>query len=260
MGHNTLGVIPGSRSWRKVVSLLEGAATAEDVIAQSAKAAEKDMLRASSDPVFVEAVRILLNIPLAARSDDFAGALRSAGLPVTGKPQLFDLLAAVTERLDQVARRARSRTDLGELAARSMSSTLSELIGGAAPGLFGITPEDVQAIARRLSWSKGVAELSRQFFGILVGQTLSYWLDRTLADQVGAGRRFATAVERHAFDTELDHYTAEASRIIKEFSGGWYGKTLHAQGGFGTLEAAQFGAVCLKKITQELRRRGERDA
>lgn len=260
MGHNTLGVIPGSRSWRRVASLLEGAATTADVIAQSAKAAENDMLRASNDPVFVEAVRLLLNIPLAARSDDFAGALRSAGLTASGKPELFDLLAAAVERLDQVARDARCRTDLGELAARSMTSTLSELIGGAAPGLFGTTPEDVQAIARRLSWSKGVAELSRQFFGTLVGQTLSYWLDRTLADHVGDGRRFPTAAERHAFETELDHYTAEASRIIKEFSGGWYGKTLHARGSFGTSEAAQFGAVCLKKITQELRRRGERNA
>ena len=36
------------------------------------------------------------------------------------------------------------------------------------------------------------------------------------------------------FDGELAYFAAEATRIIKEFSGGWYGKTLHSEGGFGT--------------------------
>ena len=39
MGHNTLGVIPGTKSWRVVVDLLDSTAATEDVIAASAKAA-----------------------------------------------------------------------------------------------------------------------------------------------------------------------------------------------------------------------------
>ena len=260
MGHNTLGVIPGTKSWRVVVDLLDSAAATEDVIAASAKAAEKDLLRAADDPVFVEAVRLLLSIPNAARSEDFGQSLRSIGLQIPDRPDLLDMVGAVSQRLDDIARHSPTRTDLGELAARALASALTDVIGSAVPALFGATPEDVQATTRKFSWTKGIAELSRNFFGTLVGQALSYWLDRALAGHVGDGRRFANGAQRHAFDAELDAYTAETSRIIKEFSGGWYGKTLHTRGEFGSREAAEFGAVCLKKTVQELRRRREKDA
>ncbi|WP_417208433.1 hypothetical protein [Antarctobacter sp.] len=43
----------------------------------------------------------------------------------------------------------------------------------------------------------------------------------------------------------------ETTRIIREFSGGWYGKTLHREGGFNSVEAARFGHVALKKIVDD---------
>lgn len=253
MGHNTVGAIPRTTSWKKVIGSLNGLAAVPEVVSATAKAAEGDLLRASDDPVFIEAVRLLLNIPLAARSDDFGLALRNADLSVPDRPELMDLVIAVTERLDAMARESPRRTDLGELAARALARTLSSSIGDELPGLFAATPGDVQAIARNLSWSKGISELTRQFFGALVSECLSYWLDRTLATHTGEGLRFQSAAERGRFDIERDHFTSEATRIIKEFSGGWYGKTLRREGRFRTQEAAQFGAVSLKKIVAELR-------
>jgi len=47
--------------------------------------------------------------------------------------------------------------------------------------------------------------------------------------------------------------TEPAAAHIKEFSSGWYGKTLHTEGGFGTKDAVTFGAVALKKTVSELR-------
>jgi hypothetical protein len=260
MGHNTLGVLPRSRRWQDVVALLDSDAADGEVVAASARAAENDMLRAADDPVFVEAVRLLLNIPLAARSENFGQALRDAGLSIDDRPELLDLVAATAERLDTVRRNTRTRSDLGEIAARALTRTLSASIGDALPALFGATPEDVQAIARKMSWSKGISGFTRDFFGYLVSGTLSYWLDRTLALQVGDGRRFRTAAARTAFDIELDHYSTEATRIIKEFSSGWYGKTLHREGGFLARDAARFGAVALKKTVAELRARSTSDA
>ncbi len=253
MGHNTLGVLPKTRYWQDVVRLLDSEAADGEVVAASARAAERDMLAAASDPVFVEAVRLLLNIPVAARSEDFGQALRDTGLDVGDRPQLLELLTAVTERLDVVRRDTRGRSDFGEIAARALTRTLSAAIGDALPALFGATPEDVQAVARKISWAKGISGFSREFFGTLVSGTLSYWLDRTLAVQTGEYRRFPTAAARHAFDRELDRYSAEATRIIKEFSSGWYGKTLHREGGFGSKDAATFGAVALKKTVTQLR-------
>ncbi|MAQ83680.1 MAG: hypothetical protein CMH12_10655 [Maritimibacter sp.] len=260
MGHNTLSRIPGHKYWRDVAGLLATSVSNQEVISASAKAAERDMLRAANDPVFVEAVRLMLAIPAAARSDDFADALRKLDLNVTANPELMELIVATTQRLDQVARAVRMRTDFGEIAARALVSTLSTAIGDALPGLFEASPADVQAVARRLSWSAGISDLSRRFYGALVGETLSYWLDRTLDTHVGPEGRFANAADRSSFDLELDQFTFEATRIIKEFSGGWYGKTLHTKGSISSPDAAIFGAVALKKIVEELRLKQARHA
>lgn len=260
MGHNRLSRIPGSKYWREVVALLAGAVPTQDIVSASAKAAEHDMFRASDDPVFVEAIRLLLALPLAARADDFSGALRSQGLVVPGEPELVDLIVAVTQRLDDVARSAGRRSDFGELAGRALTRTLSTTIGGALPGLFDETSTDMQAALRKHSWSKGISKMTRGFFGNLVSETLSYWLDRTLDENIGPNQRFSDFGDRSTFDVELSQFATEATRIIEEFSGGWYSKTLNRRGGFGETEAAAFGAVALKKIVEELRRKQERHA
>ena len=260
MGHIHLGVLPRSKKWRDVVDLLTDGAAQTSVIAASARAAEGDLLNAAKDPVFIEAVRLLLLIPLAARSRDFGDALRLDGLQIKGDVSLFSLVNATMARLDEVRRAESERNDLGELAARALARTLGVCIGGELPGLFGVTPEDVQATARKLSFSSGIAFLCRSFFGDLVGTTLSYWLDRVLSVHVGAGQRFETVAARGAFDVSLRQYSSEATRIIQEFSGGWYGKALHEKGTIGSQDAKIFGAVALKKICAELQTRWDRDA
>ncbi|SDG08378.1 hypothetical protein [Sulfitobacter delicatus] len=252
MGHTTLGVLPKTRRWIEVATLLSGPADTQTVMAASAFAAERDLLQASNDPVFIEAVRLLLAIPAAARRSDFGDALRSLDLDIHQQPELLDLLAAVSTRLEHVRSRSRSGNDLGELAARAMTSVLSTTIADALPGLFTATPEDVRLAARNLSWNKPVAAYSRQFFASLVADTLSYWLDRHLDTEIGHDKRFDGVGARQAFDREVREFAWESSRIIKEFSGGWYGKTLHRDGGFSPEAAASFGYVALKKIVSDL--------
>lgn len=260
MGHIHLGVLPRTRSWNDVVDALSSGAADEVVVAASARAAEKDLLAATDSAVFVEAVRLLLAIPHAARADDFGHALRVLDLGVGDSPELLALTMAVDQRLEAVRRVAGGTNDLGEFAARALVTTLSEMVGDQLPGLFEATPGDVQAATRKLSWSRGISELSRTFYTRLVAQSLSYWLDRTLAQHVGPEGRFANAASRSAFDVALSQHAQEATRIIQEFSGGWYGKTLHDKGGISSRDAATFGAVALKKIVEELRvRRGSHD-
>lgn len=259
MGHIHLGVLPRSRQWREVVELLGSEADDADVFAATAIAAEKDLAAAADDPVFVEAVRLLLMIPFAARAPDFGQALRDFDLQIGSAPDLFELSAAAGARLDELARIAKHRSDFGELAGRALIGTLNDQIGRALPGLFEATDQDVQIEARRLSRPAGIANLTRAFFGRLLSDSLSYWLDRTLATQTGPGRRLPDASARSAFDAALQQYSQEATRIIQEFAPGWYGKRLHEDGQIGHRQAAAFAAVAMKKITEELRRKRDAD-
>ena len=258
MGHIHLGVLPQTRKWRDVVALLEVGADAA-VFAASAVAAERDLAEAARDAVFVESVRLLLMIPHAARSEAFAERLRDLGLVVGSAPEVLDISAAAGAQLDAVARDTGRRSDFGELAGRALVATLSTEIGDRLPGLFDATPGDVQAAARSLSHPRGIVDLTRAYFGRLLSDCLSSWLDRTLSTEIGAGKRFARAADRSGFDLALAQYTREATRIIREFAPGWYGKRLHEEGTITTERAAAFGAVCLKKISEELRRKRDAD-
>ena len=259
MGHIHLGVLPSSVKWREVVGLLVELAPSDDVIAAAAIAAETDLRNAADDHVFVEAVRLLAIVPQAAADADFGAALRDQGVVTSRDPDLLELVTALGARLDRVADAGR-RTDFGELSRRALLSTVTLEIGGALPGLFDATPDDLRAVARRLGHPRAFAGFARAFFTTLLSQTLSSWLDRTLSAHVGPGQRFAHVGERRAFDDALAQYCVEATRIIREFSAGWYGKTLQRGGPLGTRDATIFGAVALKKITEELRRKQGVDA
>lgn len=260
MGHIHLGVLPKSKAWREVVGLLRAGAPAREVIQASAVAAERDLRKAADNLDFVEIVRLLAMIPQAAKGEGFGQALRDLGIPARDDPELIHILSATGDRLDRFARQHGHRNDFGEMARRAFLSSLSAEIGSALPGLFEATPADVKAATRALSTSKGFSRLARGFFTDLLSNTLGYWLDRTLSAQVGEGGCFADLQGRSAFDAALRQYSHEATRIISEFAGGWYGMTIHRDKVVGTAQATVFGAVAFKKITEELQRKRGPDA
>lgn len=186
-------VLPNSKKWRDVVDLLTGGATDADIVAASAAAAENDLLAAAHDPVFVEAVRLLATVPAAARSEDFGQALRDADIPIKRMPDLLSLIGAVGQRLDEVARQRARPSDIGELSRRALLSTLSMHVGDQLPGLFDVTPGDVQRAAAVLGNSRAFASCTRSFFDRLLSESLRSWLDESsVAGQMKAERRNAT--------------------------------------------------------------------
>lgn len=251
MGHNLLPTLPVSAKWTEVVDLLAAGASTEDVATASVAAAERQLRDAPRDPVYAEAVRLRLQIPTAALQPGFGRALRDLGLPVGDAPELTDILFAAGDRLDRVARENRGG-DFGELARRALIAALSSRIGAELPGLFEATPADVEMATRRFASPREFAGLARSFYSRLVTETLSSFLDRTLATQVGPSARFAHAGERSAFDDALARHCFETTRIIHEFLSGWHAKhMIHGDGG-SPREVAEFGHVALKKILAEL--------
>jgi hypothetical protein len=255
VGHIHLGTLPRTRNWQDVVALLTGGGSNDAVVAATAFAAEREFEAAARDPVYVEAVRLLFVVPTAAREQNFAAALTRYGIQVRPGSGLLDILVAISARVDVVARDGRGRTDLGELAGRALAGTLSVMIGDRLPGLFDADADDVRNAARALARPDGISTLVRAFYGRLVSDSLSYWLDRRIATFVGEGARFATAADRTAFDAALIQYASETTRIIKEFASGWYAKHIIPDGRIDSTSAAVFGAVALKKIVSELSER-----
>ena len=255
MGHTHLVRLPATRKWRDVVGLLDRSAPPEEVLTATAVAVERDLANASDDPVFVEAIRLLCQIPKAAQANNFAASMRHEGLDAGSDPSLLDIAIAATLRLDAVRRESRSANDFSELSARALVSTLSDVFSSALPGLLEPSTESIKIEVRKFANPDGFERLSRVFFGKLLDGSLRYWLDRTMPAPSGEEQRFGTISDQAKFDAAISQYVAEATRIIKEFSRGWYAKNTVSEGSVPNERAAAFGYVAFKKIGEELRRK-----
>jgi hypothetical protein len=260
MGHIRLGRLPRTQKWEEVVGLVELGADTQRIAAASADAAEHGLERASDDQAFAYAFWLLTQIPQAARQPNFADRLWELGVNVSSHPTLLEIVTAFAGAVDNHVRDTGRRSDLGEMAQHAAAETLTSLAGAELPSLFGPTASDVQQAFAKLGTSDRFSVLARDFFSRLTSRSLGYFLSRELSKHVGPNRRFATIVEHSDFNSALDQHCREASRIIKEFSGGWYGKTLFQDGGISKEAASKFAHVAFKKLRAELRRRSTRDA
>jgi hypothetical protein len=128
------------------------------------------------------------------------------------------------------------------------------MTGADLRGFFDPTPEEVRLAIAKLAAPERVARLAREFFARLTRHHLDYYLSRTLADQVGPGRRLPTIADQSAFSSALDQHCREASRIVENFAGGWFSKAIY-EGGITPAKARNFAFVALGKISAELKHR-----
>jgi hypothetical protein len=260
MGHIRLGTLPKTQKWNQVVNLITGGADVERIAAASADAAEHGLERASQDEGLAHAFWLLTQIPQAARQSNFSERLWGLGLTVSSKPTLLEIVAAFMRAVDGHVREIGQRSDLGEMAQHAASETLASLAGRALPSLFEPTASDVQRALAKLGTSDQFSIVARDFFSRLTSRSLGYFLSRELSKHVGQGKRFAAVNDHSAFNVALDLHCLEASRIIKEFSGGWHGRTLQQERQITKDEARKFAHIAFKKLRAELRKRREANA
>lgn len=252
MGHVRLGTLPRTRQWSRVLDLVGGGAGAPRVAAATMEASLGGLADAATDPGLVHAVWLLTQVPLAARGDDFTGRLRTLGLDVGKSPTVLEVVGAFSAAVDAHVARKRNRTDVGEMAQMAAAEALTAFATPANASLFDLTPKAEQAI-RGLSTVKEFSALSREFFARFTRKYLTYFLSRELSNYVSGDGRFTNLQQHAAFNADLDVFCRQASRIVEEFSGGWYSKT-EFKGGITQANASRFVHIAVKKLSAELSR------
>ncbi len=253
MGHIRLGRLPKTRKWNEIVDLIHYGAGAGQIANAVLRAAEKNLRFAGRDQGVVEGVWLLMQLPLAARSDDFAGALRELGLDVGDAPGLFEIIAAVGERIDASMPATRGRTDVGEIAQMAVAETLSEFVGSRVDNLFGVGPEDVRHHFGTLATIKNFGLFAKDFYARFAEKTLDYLLSKTLPDHVGEGRRFATLADQGAFSDALHTHCREVAKIVQAYSGEFLSKhRFELDGSIDRKTASDYASYGFKKMVDGL--------
>ncbi len=253
MGHLRLGRLPRTQQWKEVIALLSVESDASQVAETTLRAAESGFNKLADDAGFRYVVWLLTQLPIAAREDDFAAALRRRGLRVSERPDLLDIVGALTEAVDKRLRDSRARTDLSDIAQRAAGHTLQQVLGRES-SLFGESSETVQFRLARFATATQFGHVARVFFAHLSARFLDYHLSRELSNHVGRGQRFATSRDLERFRKALARHCWEAARIVESFSGGWLSKTRFQQGQVSADGSARFAAYALTKLRNEFAR------
>jgi len=258
VGHIRLGQLPRTRKWQDVVGLITAGADAGQLARATLTAAEECLEIASKDQGLIETVWLLTQLPLAARTDDFAGALRETGLDVPDDPTLLDITGAFSEAVDRKVANG-SRSDLGEMAEMAALEAVSNAIRLRTDSIFGSTPDDVRAAFSGLATERQFSKLARDFFGRMSNRCLGYFLSTELPNHIGEGKRFATLAQKTGFSKALETHCEEASLIVETFSGGWFKKTNWLKGGISRKAAAGYIHVAMSKLLAEFQQGAQED-
>ena len=255
MGHIRLGTLPRSKKWREVVDLIATDASVEKIAEAAADASDKDLLRASGDPRFQFVSDLLVRLPLLARAPGFEVALADLGIDGSELASVTGLLAGLDRAIDRNTFELRGSSDAGELAKAALLESLSVQLHDRLPSLFEPTRQEIRKALASFTSGDAFARLARDFFARLTYRSLDYYLSRELANHTGEDRRFSTDAQRVAFQQALAQHTFEVSRIVEEYAGGWYGKTVWQKQALDRDAIDKFTAYAFKKMRSEFGRR-----
>ncbi|MGB5558199.1 MAG: hypothetical protein WBN04_09335 [Paracoccaceae bacterium] len=221
----------------------------------AAIASEADLRRASEDPNFQFVTQLLVKLPLLARAPDFETAMAELGIGSSALASLPGLLAGLNGAISRQAFDHGRSSDAGEMAREALLESLSAQMRDRLPSLLDPTSQEVRNVLASFSSGQNFAHLARDFFARLSYRSLEYYLSRELANHTGTGKRFADDADRTAFARALSQYTFETSRIVLEYAGGWYGKTVWKEQTLSQDKINDFSRYAFKKMRSEFGRR-----
>lgn len=161
MGHQRLGTLPAHRLLPEIVRyLVTGGTPTEDLVDQVTDVSRDALKLAVNDPVFIEALWLLVRVPQAVASENFQAALAELGVTGVTLPSLSDVLVSYDRALEKVQRQPHvGATDLGEIARRAGLAALGVEVRGALPTLWAPTAADMQLSVAVLQGTEQFAAL-----------------------------------------------------------------------------------------------------
>lgn len=257
MGHSRLGWLPQTYRWQELVALLADGASVDAIADATLDAAHAGLEQAMRDPGLRHVFLLLTQVVLASREDNFAIELASLGVPVKGAPSAFELVGAFTDAIDNHMAQTGGRSDFGEMAQMAAAESLTELVAARSLTLFDSGTLDVHEAVESLSTQHGFSTLAHVFFAKFTKRLLNYHLSRELSAHVGPGLRFRDVHDHGRFLERLDHTCEQVAMIVRDFAGEWYSKSNY-QGGVNATKVRLFIHTSMRKLRDELKRRGGR--
>ncbi len=258
MGHQRLGRLPALRLLPQIVRyLVTGGTPTGDLIDGVTDVGQQALERALRDPVFIEALWLLIRLPQAAAARCLDDEFSSCGVRLGPDPTLADILVAYNSALERVQRQAHNTaTDLGEMARQAAMAALANAVQSRLPSLWEPTSEDVRASLSNLKGAEQFGSVSHQFYSNFVERVIHYYVDRNLHQLVGPERVARSVHDLQAFNNSIRRHCEESALIMRGFARDWLGKNYYRDGKQITREDIRsFSGYVAEKVKAELAQR-----
>jgi hypothetical protein len=258
MGHVRVGCLPKKWGWEQVISALStgsasGSEGESDLISQAAQAANRTLSDAKYQGSVALAYWTFVDLAAASRTGDLLTHLGEQGVQIPERPTGLTLLKLISTTLEKTVRARGASSALDEIALQTFDAVVLSTARSGSETLFGCSVESVQTAFRELSTKAGVADIGRRFFSEYTFRALRLALEKELARSLGKGGRFNTSNELSRFEERLKTYCWDVSKIVEDYSGGWYSKALWEQR-LTLAEARNFTSYAIQKLLSELSR------
>jgi hypothetical protein len=266
VGHTRLGNIPKTQKWGAVVAMVASSggsgvssgaiSIAENVPAiaeKSLDAAQNGLRQVSNDPGLAFSFYLLTQTVLAARGEDWTGALSNFGMDLTADGALIDLVGEIQGAVEaHVYAQLGRMTDVSEMSLGALGDALTELVAPNSETLFGNGIDELQTAVRELSTKQGYSRLGQIFFGRFMKRYLNFYLSRTTASHTG---NVMVASDITAFNQALEKHCEQSAKIVYQFAGDWMSKTQYLTG-ITPENTTSFVAIAVRKLRAELQKQG----
>lgn len=226
MGHERIGFLPRTKSWRKIVAGLEGAASGTDKGVTALAAHTLELVRERFLEIHRDAgVQAALGF-LVAVSRSREPTEESRASPDIQLPSHLPPLRLSVELNNWVDVHAQSR-EYAEIAKRAAAETLTSWHGSQLrqTGLFADAPEELSRKAwESASTGAGFSEVSRMFFARFTERYLRYFPNEASAAIRSIEARDKFSERLHISLEQVSRHAFETSKIAQSFSAGWFNK------------------------------------
>ena len=253
MGHTRIGRIPKSKSWEKIIELLNSSGdetqrlSKEDIASianESILATEKGLIEASNDSGVYNAIFIVAKI------------LESIATKAESSEYYIDInkIADSREFAFEIHSRVRSflvencfSSDKSEIALKSISRSILEATAQKQLSLDGIDSDNE---LRRLASKNGFAEFGQRFIANYTYSYINFFLSRISNYSVG-GERLQNINQLSNFNTENQKHWNESAYIVRDLSGFWFAKSAFHEKNITPQSVRAYLSLAFRKMSSE---------
>lgn len=256
MGHIRLGRLPKTYKWRNVFQALESDELSPETIAKAiSQSARNEFDSLKGDPSLSFCFWVLVSVVSAAKTDSFIDRLEQIGIKAkninSGLQFAKNIAQFISKSLNDFGR----PNAFASIAELSVNETISNIIIKQSKSIFGTNIDDIQAACEKTATKKQFGIISRQFFSTFFKRSIQFIADKEISNSVGKDRLIANTSELVSFQRALSLYCYQSSKIIEDYSGGWFSKqSWQTKNEIPYKSAEGFMAYAIEKINMDLRR------